>query len=309
MELIRSVRHLGTAKHSCVVTIGNFDGVHTGHQAVIHQLKQAADESGLPAVVMTFEPLPLEYFSPGSAPARLTDFRTKVELLDQLAVDKVLCLRFDKSLASLSAEAFIKDLLVDGLGIRKIIAGEDFRFGRNREGNLEILHQSAARYGFAVISAATYDYNGVRVSSSLIRGHLALGDFNHASRLLGRPYQISGKVIHGDKRGKGLGFPTANMALKRNNIPLSGVYAVRVHGLGGKPRNGVASIGTRPVFNGDKVLLETFIFDFDQQIYGSRISVEFLRHLRNEQDFPSVEALCEQMHKDAHRAREYLQKA
>jgi riboflavin kinase / FMN adenylyltransferase len=308
MKIIRRLEDLQKNTHQSVVTIGNFDGVHIGHQSVLRQLRQHADELGVPAVVLTFEPLPLEHFSPRSAPARLTDFRQKVELLDQLSVDKVLCLRFGPALASLSAEAFVKDLLVDGLGIKRLIAGADFRFGRNREGNLELLQQAGRQYGFDVIPAQTFDYNGIRVSSSLVRGHLALGDFTHAGSLLGRPFKMSGRVIHGDKRGRELGYPTANMALKRRNCPLAGVYAVRVHGLDDVIYDAVASIGTRPVFNGDRLLLETFIFGFDRQIYGQRISVEFLKHLRDERDFPTVEALCEQMQKDEKRARDFLAK-
>lgn len=308
MKIIRHLADLNAGQHQSVVAIGNFDGVHIGHQSVIKQLRQHADQLKLPAVVLTFEPLPLEHFSPRSAPARLTSFRQKIELLDQMSVDKVLCLRFGESLASLSAHSFVKDLLVDGLGAKRIIAGADFQFGQNREGNLTLLKYAGTMYGFDVIPADTFRYNDVRVSSSLVRGYLALGDFGQANTLLGRPYQICGKVIHGDKRGRDLGFPTANIALKRKNTPLSGVYVVRVHGLDNAIYDGVASIGTRPVFNGVRMLLETYIFEFDQQIYGRRICVEFLKHLRDERDFVTVEALCEQMHKDEKRAREFLAK-
>jgi len=308
MKIIRQLSDLKPGEHQCVVAIGNFDGVHLGHQSVIRQLRHHADQLGLPAVVVTFDPLPLEYFSPKSAPARLTNFRQKIELLDQLSVDKVICLRFGEALASLSAPAFVKLLLVDGLGVKRIIAGEDFRFGQNRVGNLAMLQQAGVNNGFEVIPADTFYYNGVRVSSSLVRGYLAIGEFSQASSLLGRPYQISGKVIHGDKRGRDLGFPTANLAIRRSNTPLSGVYAVRVHGLDNVVYYGVANIGTRPVFNGDRVLLETYIFEFDHQIYGRRISIEFLKHLRDERDFATVEALCEQMKKDEKRARDFLAK-
>lgn len=305
MELIRGLHGLKSGK-PCVATIGNFDGVHIGHQAVIRQLQQSAAELNLPAVVITFEPLPLEFFAPKTAPARLTDFRQKVELLKQLAVDKVVCLKFSEELASLSAQQFVKELLVDGLGIKRIIVGDDFRFGKNREGDSHLLHELAVKYGFDVIPTGTYDYNGVRVSSSLVRGHLALGDFGYVKELLGRAFQISGKVIHGDKRGRVLGFPTANMLLKRMNTPVAGVYAVRVHGLDNTVHDGVANIGTRPVFDGDRMLLETYILNFDQDIYGKRISIEFLKHLRDERDFFSVEQLCEQMQKDVDKARKYL---
>jgi len=306
MEVARSLHALKTGHNRCVLTIGNFDGVHLGHQSVIRQLRYHADQSKLPAVVMTFEPLPLEFFVPQTAPARLTDFREKMERLAKLSVDKVLCLRFNESLASLPAPTFVKSLLIDGLGVSKLIIGEDFRFGRDRQGDMNLLVKLGNEYGFDVITAGTYDYNGVRVSSSLVRGHLALGEFQKAAALLGRPYQISGRVIHGDKRGRTLGFPTANIALKRNNTPLAGIYAVRVHGLDGRTYAGVANVGTRPVFRGEKVLLETFIFDFDREIYGRRIRVEFLKHLRDERDFVSVEALCRQMEQDVQRAREFF---
>ncbi|MEX2353220.1 MAG: bifunctional riboflavin kinase/FAD synthetase [Gammaproteobacteria bacterium] len=309
MELIRNLSDPGKSNHPCVATIGNFDGVHVGHQAVISQLRKSADALGLPAVVMTFEPLPLEYFSPRTAPTRLTGFRQKIELLERLSVDKVVCLRFGKTLASLPADQFIKELLVDGLGIKRLIVGDDFHFGKDRQGNIALLNESAEKYGFEVIPTDTFDYNGVRVSSSLVRGHLALGDFEYVKELLGRPYQISGKIIHGDKRGKTLGFPTANIALKRPNTPLAGVYAVQVHGINDKVYGGVANIGTRPVFSGDKVLLETFIFDFNEEIYGKRINVEFMKHLRDERDFFSVEELCAQMEKDAEKARQFLARA
>jgi len=308
IQVLREIVGLQSGQHQCVLAVGNFDGVHMGHQSVIRQLRAQADMLQVPAVVLTFEPLPLEHFSPKTAPARLTNFRQKIELLEALSVDKVLCLRFGDTLAKLSAQAFVQDLLVDALGVRRIIAGDDFRYGHNREGDLASLRLASEKYGFEVIPADTFHYNGVRVSSSLVRGYLSLGDFSQANGMLGRPYQISGRVIHGDKRGRLLGFPTANLALNRKNIPLSGVYAVRVHGLDDKVYGGVASIGTRPVFNGVKVLLETYIFEFDQQIYGRRISIEFLKHLRDERDFATVDALCTQMQKDEKRAREHLAK-
>ena len=226
----------------------------------------------------------------------------------QLSVDKVVCLRFNDTLASLSAESFVKDILVDGLEIHSLIVGNDFRFGNDREGNIALLKELGSKYGFEVISAETYHYNDIRVSSSLVRGHLAVGDFDQVRQLLGRTYCINGKVIHGDKRGKTLGFPTANLACNRINYPLAGVFAVRVHGLNDVVYNGVANIGTRPVFNGKRVLLETYIFDFDQVVYGQRISVEFIKRIRDEINFPTVEALCEQMVKDVKKAKDYFSK-
>jgi riboflavin kinase/FMN adenylyltransferase len=193
--------------------------------------------------------------------------------------------------------------------VKRLIVGDDFRFGTNREGNVELLKKLGPSHGFDLIPAETYHYNNVRVSSSLVRGFLAIGEFEQAQHYLGRAYHMDGKVIHGDKRGKKLGFPTANLSCHRINCPLLGVYVVRIHGLNDKIYDGVANIGTRPVFDGDKLLLETFIFDFEQEIYGRRIRVEFVKKLRDELNFHSVEALCEQMEKDVKKAKVFLSKA
>ncbi|MEJ2760762.1 MAG: bifunctional riboflavin kinase/FAD synthetase [Gammaproteobacteria bacterium] len=306
MELIRDLHNLKAVHRPCVATIGNFDGVHLGHQAVIRQLQRHAAELGLPAVVITFEPQPMEFFAPEAAPARLTPFREKLELLDQYAVDRVFCLRFRRSLAMLAAEDFVEDLLVDRLGIRRVIVGDDFRFGRGRQGDVSLLTRLGRRHGFQVIPTETYYCEGERVSSSRIRNHLAAGEFEAAARLLGRPYYISGRVVHGDKRGTGLGFPTANLLLNRKKSPVTGIFVVRVHGLGEEIHAGVASIGTRPVFNGLTELLEVYLFDFDRMIYGQRIRVEFLHFLRPERNFGSTEALLAQMRRDVHDARTYF---
>jgi riboflavin kinase/FMN adenylyltransferase len=308
MDLIRHIDDISLQDQPCVATIGNFDGVHLGHQSLIRQLVNLARSEGLRSTVITFEPLPMEFFSAETAPARLTDFREKIELLQTLSVDKVVCLRFNEALASLSAQAFIERILIRGLAINKLIVGADFRFGNNREGTIDFLRQTGLQHGFELIPAETYHYNGLRVSSSLVRGHLAIGDFDHVKDLLGRSYSISGRVIHGDKRGKSLGFPTANLACNRVNSPISGVFAVRVHGLGSAVYEGVTNIGTRPVFDGDRMLIETFIFDFDEDIYGKRISVEFLKRLRDERDFHSVEELCEQMGNDVIKAKVFFSK-
>ncbi|NNE39162.1 MAG: bifunctional riboflavin kinase/FAD synthetase, partial [Gammaproteobacteria bacterium] len=259
-------------------------------------------------VIVTFEPYPMEFFAPERAPARLTDFRQKLELLSVLGVDKVICLRFNESLASVTAQAFVEDVLVRKLNVKGLIVGEDFRFGNNREGNIDLLRKMSEKNKFELIPAETFHYNGKRVSSSLVRGHLAIGDFNLVRELLGRPYRIDGTVIHGDKRGRELGYPTANIACRRVNYPLSGVFVVRIHGLNDTIHDGVASIGTRPVFDGEDMLLEVNLFDFQQDIYGKRISVEFCKKLRDEQQFHSVEALCEQMATDVKKSREYFLK-
>lgn len=306
MKLIRDLHNLKTSHRPCVATIGNFDGVHLGHQAIIRQLRQHADEADLPAVVITFEPQPLEFFAPQSAPARLTPFREKLELLCAAGVDWVFCLRFQQSLASIPAETFVTELLVEGLGIRRIVVGDDFRFGKGRAGDFSLLKHLGGECGFSVIPTETLYHDGMRVSSSRIRTFLAEGDFDSAASLLGRPYYISGKVMHGDKRGMELGFPTANIALKRKTSPLSGIYAVRVHGLGDAVYDGVANIGTRPVFNGETELLEVYLLDFNDTIYGRRIRVEFLKYIRPERHFDSVDALLERMRQDVQAARQYF---
>lgn len=307
MELIRDLHNLKASHRPCVATIGNFDGLHLGHQAIIRQLRRHAEETGLPAVAIIFEPQPLEFFAPESAPARLTPFREKLELLQAAAVDRVFCLRFQQSLASMPAETFVTELLVEGLGIRRIIVGDDFRFGQGRKGDFDLLERLGGTHGFEVIPTETVHDDGERISSSRIRSFLAAGDFDRAARLLGRPYFISGKVIHGDKRGFELGFPTANIALNRKTSPLSGIYAVQVHGLDEAVHNGVANLGTRPVFNGDRELLEVYLLDFEERIYGRRLHVEFRRFLRPERHFDSVEALLAQMHRDVNDARAYFE--
>ena len=308
MELIRDLHNLKAVHRPCVATIGNFDGVHLGHQAVIRQLKRHAAELGLPAVVIIFEPQPMEYFAPDTAPARLTAFREKLELLAQYSVDRVFCLRFKRSLAMLPAERFVSDLLVGRLGIKRVIIGDDFRFGRGRAGDFTLLSGMGQEYGFDVIPTDTFYCDGERVSSSRIRRHLAAGEFEQAARLLGGPYYISGRVLHGDKRGAGLGFPTANLMLNRKKSPLGGIYAVCVHGLDERVYEGVASIGTRPVFNGRTELLEVYLFDFSDCIYGRRLHVEFMHYLRPEENFASTDALIEQMRRDVDDARTYFKK-
>lgn len=306
MELIRDLHNLKSVHRPCVITIGNFDGVHQGHQVIIRQLQRHAREAGLPAVVITFEPQPLEYFAPEAAPARLTAFREKLELFARFAVDRVFCLRFTHALATLPAQRFVEDLLVSRLGVKRVIVGDDFRFGKGRAGDFDLLERLGREHGFAAIPTETFYLDGKRVSSSRIRTHLAAGEFERAARLLGRPYYISGRVMHGDRRGTGLGFPTANLLLKRKKSPLSGIFAVTVHGLGESVYQGVASIGTRPVFGGTTELLEVHLFDFNERIYGRRIRVEFVQYLRPELNFDSADALVAQMREDARQARTYF---
>lgn len=307
MDIIRGITSI-KGQSPCVLSIGNFDGLHLGHQSIVNQLTKYASEIKLPAVILTFEPYPMEYFSPARAPSRLTDFRHKAERFREMSVERIICLQFNHALASIKAKEFVEQILISKLKIRGLIVGDDFRFGNNREGNIELLRELSNKHTFELIPAETIHYNGMRVSSSLVRGHLAIGDFDLVRELLGRPYQIDGTVIHGDKRGRELGYPTANLACNRVNYPLSGVYVVRIHGLNERIYDGVANIGTRPVFDGEKKLLEVNMFDFHEEIYGKRISVEFCKKLRDEQQFHTVDALCEQMAVDVKKSKDYFTK-
>ncbi|MGD8576059.1 MAG: bifunctional riboflavin kinase/FAD synthetase, partial [Thiohalophilus sp.] len=259
MELIRGLHNLRSRHHGCVATIGNFDGAHLGHQAVIGQLAEKADEMCLPAVVITFEPQPLEYFRPEAAPARLTRFREKLHALRRYAVDRVLCLPFNAKLAALEPQEFIHRVLIDGLGVKYLVVGDDFRFGRQRAGNIEHLREAGQQYGFQVVNMHTFEIDGERVSSTRVRRALEAGDMHAAERLLGRDYRMSGRVAHGNKLGRELGFPTANIHLHRKQTPLQGIFAVEVYGLDQEPLRAVASLGTRPTVDGTRALLEVYI--------------------------------------------------
>lgn len=303
MELVRYLHNIKSRHRGCVLTIGNFDGVHLGHQAVIRQMTRYASEMELPAVVLTFEPQPLEYFFPETAPARLSSFREKISWLHGHNIDRVICLRFNQELAALSPESFVEEVLVKQIGARFIVIGDDFRFGKARAGDFNLLQSLGDEYGFNVIATNTLESDDERISSSLIREHLLQGDLRAAARLLGRPYSMMGRVIHGDKRGRQLGFPTANIAIKRELTALLGVFAVSVHGVDAQVLNGVANIGTRPVFDGQEVLLEVHILDFDRDLYGSYLQVDFNKKLRSELKFDSVEQLVEQITIDKEQAR------
>lgn len=304
MELIRGLYNLHSRQRGCAATIGNFDGVHLGHQAVLGQLAEQAAQRCLPSVVVTFEPQPQEFFAP--APARLTRFREKVQALRCYPVDRLLCLRFNERLAALPARDFIQQFLVTGLCVRYLVVGDDFRFGQRREGDIALLQAASEQYGFQVAAMSGFSVDKVRVSSTRIRAALQVGDFTLAEKLLGRPYRMSGRVVHGDKRGRNLGFPTTNIPLHRLVTPLSGVFSVMMFGLGGEPLAGVASLGTRPTFDGTQCLLEVHLFDFDRDIYGRQVQVEFLRKLRDEWRFDSSAALKRQMALDCAQAREFF---
>jgi riboflavin kinase/FMN adenylyltransferase len=308
MELIRGVHNLRPRHRGCVATIGNFDGVHLGHQAVLGQLAEKADEFGLPAVVITFEPQPQEYFNHGEIPPRLTRFREKLRALRRFAVDRVLSLQFNQALAGLSAEEFIQQVLLDGLDIRYLVVGDDFCFGKGRGGDFSMLQRAGVEHGFDVVNMHTFSQGGERVSSTRIREALQRGDLLQAEQMLGRPYRMCGRVAHGNKLGRTIGFPTANIFLHRKKTPVDGVFAVQMFGIDGEPVAGVANVGTRPTVDatGTRSLLEVHLFDFADDIYGRYVHVDFLHRIREERRFDSFDALKRQILNDADVARAFF---
>jgi len=304
MKLIRGIHNLGQAPHGCVLTIGNFDGVHRGHQALLQRLRAEGRERGLPVVVMIFEPQPLELFAVDKAPARLTRLRDKVRYLAESGVDYVLCVRFDRRFAALTAQAFISDLLVKRLGVQYLAVGDDFRFGAGREGDFLLLQKAGDEFGFDVTSTQTFCEGGLRISSTAVRQALAEDDLELAETLLGHPFSISGRVVHGDELGRTIGFPTANLPLRRQVSPVKGVYAVEVAGLGDKLLPGVANIGTRPTVAGVRQQLEVHLLDVVMDLYGRHIDVILRKKIRNEQRFASLDELKAQIARDELTARE-----
>jgi len=305
-RIIRGLHNLSSQPEGCVATIGNFDGIHLGHQAVLSQLAMKGDTLGLPAIVITFEPQPNEFFAPDKAPARLCRFREKVEALRSYSIQQLCVLRFNKKLASMSAQTFIEQLLVQGLNVRYLVVGDDFKFGKDRQGDFALLQQAGKQYGFQVVNMHTFAIEQKRVSSTRIRKALAAGDLILAEKLLGRPFRMSGRVAHGDKRGRTMGFPTANIHLHRHKVPLSGVYAVQLFGIEGEPIQGVANVGVRPTVGSEKALLEVHLFDFNQDIYGEHVQVHFLHKLRDEAKFEGLDALIKQIHLDCQEAKDYF---
>ncbi len=297
----------------CALTIGNFDGVHLGHQALLARLRADARARGLPVCVLTFEPHPREYFASlgrGSAPPRISTQRDKLQALAEGGVDRVCVAHFNASLAALDADAFIEQVLVDGLRVRSLLIGDDFRFGAGRRGDFDMLRRAAGRHGFDLARMDTVVSDGERVSSSAVRVALGAGDLDRAASLLGRPYTVSGHVLHGRKLGRTLGFPTMNLAVPSGPPAVAGVFVVRVHGLGAAPVRGVASLGTRPaVERNGRLLLEVHAFDFSGDAYGRVIRVEFLRKLRDEAHYDSLEALTAQIRRDTDDARRHFDAA
>lgn len=309
MQLVRGLHNLKPALRGCVATIGNFDGVHRGHQAILQRLRERAAELQLPSCVVIFEPQPREFFAPDNAPVRLSRLRDKLELLAAAGVDRVLCLAFNRRLRELSAADFVRTVLVDGLGVQHLEVGDDFRFGCDRAGDFPFLEQAGQQFGFSVEDAITIELDGERVSSTRVRNAAQVADFALAEQLLGRPFSISGRVLHGQKLGRQLGTPTANVQLKRRRAPLNGVYLVSVE-LDGRVQPGVANIGMRPTVAGDgRAHLEVHLLDFAGDLYGRRLTVVFHQKLRDEQRFASLEALKAAIDADIASARAYWQRA
>jgi riboflavin kinase/FMN adenylyltransferase len=306
MELIRGLHNLRPRHRGCVATIGNFDGVHLGHQAVIGQLAERGAALGLPVTVIIFEPQPLEFFRPGDVPPRLMRLREKLQALNRYSVDRVLCIRFDADFAAMEPETFINSVLVQHLGLRYLVVGDDFRFGKGRRGDFAMLQAAGRDYGFPVVNLHTVRADGDRVSSTRLRGALGDGDLELAEKLLGRPYRMCGRVAHGDKIGRTLGIPTANIHLHRKRSPLAGIFVVEVFGLQREPLMGAASVGTRPTVGGTRTLLEIHLLDFDDHIYGEHIQVDFLHKIRDEEKYDTMDQLKARMQQDIAETRAWF---
>jgi riboflavin kinase/FMN adenylyltransferase len=308
MQLVRYINDLpfDALANGSVVTIGSYDGLHLGHEQLLARVNAVADAQGIPSVVMSFEPMPKEFFSPGDPPARLMRLREKFDALAGHGVDIFYCPRFNAQMRDITADAFIRRILVHGLCATHIVIGDDFRFAARRAGTLEYLQRAGRALGYSVEQVPSVIIDGVRISSTAIREALRSGDLDQATALLGRPYRMSGKVIMGEKIGRSLGYPTANVDLRRRQSAVTGIFAVRVHGLAEGVKDAVASVGTRPTFNGTKPLLEVHIFDFDSDIYGQYIHVDFIGRLRNEVKYDNVADLVAQMHRDADNAKSLL---
>ena len=332
IRLLRGLHNPGLeffeAKRKCVATIGNFDGVHLGHQAILHQVIIEAEKRGLPSLVVIFEPQPLEFFKVKDAPARLMRFREKCQALAQFELDYIFCLRFDEALSHLSAQEFIEKVLINHIQLEHLVVGDDFRFGGDRLGDYALLQRSGKRHNFTVENTPTVlctnesgtnepgtneqyvnepeDLPATRISSSLVRDFLARGEFEHAKKVLGRPYEIMGRVIHGQKLGRQLGFPTANITLQRVKAPFSGVYLVRLNRSNGQSLDGVANIGVKPTVGNFKPSLEVHLLAFNEDLYGEIVSVHFLEKLREEKKFNGIEELKSQINIDVASAKQYF---
>ena len=307
MEFIRGTHNIRSRHHGCVLSVGNYDGLHPGHQYVIQHLVDLGKELNLPVMIVSFEPHPLEFFVRDAAPPRLMSVRDKVEIMRDLGVDRFCCLRFNHSLANTEPEEFIMDTLLGKLGAKCIIVGDDFRFGRNRRGDYQMLHKFCVENGVQTYIIDAQLLGDDRISSTRIRHFLAIGNLSHANRLLGREFSISGKVVRGNGNGKKWGFATANVNMKIAKPALSGIFVVKVQRKDGSIQSGVASLGIRPTIGGTSKVLEVHIIDFDEDLYGERIKVMFLKKLRDEFKFSSIEKMCEQVQIDILRTRDYFQ--
>jgi riboflavin kinase / FMN adenylyltransferase len=308
MELVRGLHNISRRHRGCVLTVGNYDGVHLGHQQMIGVLKSRAAELRAAATVLVFEPSSKEFIDPEGAPPRLTRWREKFVALAAHGVDRLVTLRFDEYMREMTPECFVDELIVEGLGTRHMVVGHDFRYGCDAAGTIESLRAAGAARGFGVEEIEPFVFDGMRVSSTAVRERLAQGDYAGAQRLLGRPYRMSGRVVYGRGLGRTLGFPTANLRLMRRKPPLRGILAARVYGIELKPMLAVASLGTRPTVDGTDMLLEVHVFDFVGDLYGREIEVEFVAKLRDEVKFDSLDALIRQMKIDAAQARNLLAK-
>jgi len=308
MRLARSIDSFpfDLVAEGSVATIGSYDGLHRGHQKLLRHVLDHARKKRLPSIVMSFEPTPKEFFAQERPPARLMRFREKFEALAEFGVDVFYCPRFDEAMKNISADTFIRRILIHALNINHLVIGDDFRFAQDRAGHLQTLQRAGLALGFSVEEMQSVIVADERVSSTVIRNALWEGDLEHARRLLGKDYRMSGKVIEGKRLGRTLGYPTANVNLNRLQSAVMGIFAVRVSGRDWGPLDAVANVGTRPTFEGTKPLLEVHIFDFDKDLYGEYIHVDFIARLRSEEKFDDVKDLIEQMHRDSARAKEIL---
>jgi riboflavin kinase/FMN adenylyltransferase len=300
------------ARAPCALTIGNFDGVHRGHQVLLARVREAATDLGVDAAVMTFEPHPREFFARlagdlGKAPTRIASLRDKLQSLSNAGIDRVIVEHFNAHFAAMSPQDFIEKVLVQGLHVKWLMVGEDFCYGAKRAGTLATLMEAGKQYGFHVEALPAVTNDGARISSSAVRAALEQSDFALVSQLLGHSYAISGRVIHGKKLGRTLGFPTLNLRVTHKRPAISGIFAVQVHGLADQPLPGVASLGVRPTIeDSGRILLETYVFDFDRQCYGELVRVEFLKKLRDEEKYIDLPTLTDAIAQDVENARAYF---
>lgn len=306
MRLIRGVHNLDSLSSGCVATIGNFDGVHLGHQELIKHLDKKKAELGLPSLVMLFEPQPLEFFQPETAPPRLMTLRDKVEALRDCGVDYVLCVNFDQKFRSLTAAQFVQEILIDGIQVRHLVIGDDFRFGGDRTGDFHYLKKKGEEFNFSVVSTPSVKVDDIRVSSTQIRAFMSKGDFASAERFLGRPFTIAGKVVYGDQIGRTIDVPTANISSKRQKLPVAGVFAVTIEGVDGNPRFGVGNVGRRPTVNGLEDRIEIHLLDYQGDLYGKRLTIRFRKKIRDEKKFDGLPALKAAISNDIAEARSFF---